>query len=485
MFPASRTLKAWALSALFALAPVAAAAQSVGLSGVEVGAAPGGSGGGVSSVATDSTLTGGPCTTSCTLSRSAITGAVTIPGASNVSSLGSFTSAQLATALTDETGSGAAVFGTAPVITLPNATGLPIATGVSGLGTGVATALGVNVGSAGAVVVNGGAIGAATGTSLALNGATIGSNVLAGTGTFAFSGIGSASGFNVTGSTIPTNGIFLDSANVLGFSANSTEYLTLNSSVLAAKVSGGPEFQLIAPTGSIPSVVTNSLDQTTGLGGAINHAALIAGATDQFDCITTGCVGGSATGGTKGAGSINATGLYVNGTAVTASSWVLLNTLTASNSAALSDTTSITGTYKNYAVVMDALVPATNSSNPEFLYSVNGGTSYLASGYANAIGSRVAYCSFWYTPTLGAFVELAQSSASMGVNGNLTFTANGGGAAYNFVGYGPFAGFDTTNNVIVYTYGCSNSTTTAVNAIRFQFSSGNITSGNIKIYGIP
>ena len=43
--------------------------------------------------------------------------------------------------------------------TLTNATGLPISTGVSGLGTGVATALAVNVGSAGAAVVNGGALG--------------------------------------------------------------------------------------------------------------------------------------------------------------------------------------------------------------------------------------------------------------------------------------------------------------------------------------
>ncbi len=42
---------------------------------------------------------------------------------------------------------------------LTNATGLPISTGVSGLGTGVATALGVNTGSAGAVVLFNGAGG--------------------------------------------------------------------------------------------------------------------------------------------------------------------------------------------------------------------------------------------------------------------------------------------------------------------------------------
>jgi len=79
-----------------------------------------------------------------------LTGAVTSVG--NATSLGSFTSANLSAALTDETGTGAAVFATSPTLvtpilgtptsgTLTNATGLPISTGVSGLGTGVATFL--------------------------------------------------------------------------------------------------------------------------------------------------------------------------------------------------------------------------------------------------------------------------------------------------------------------------------------------------------
>ena len=94
---------------------------------------------------TASGLTAGNVTTNANL-----TGAITSSG--NATSLGSFSSANLLGALTDETGTGSAVFATSPTLvtpilgtptsaTLTNATGLPIATGVSGLGTGVATFL--------------------------------------------------------------------------------------------------------------------------------------------------------------------------------------------------------------------------------------------------------------------------------------------------------------------------------------------------------
>ena len=88
---------------------------------------------------TASGLTAGNVTTNANL-----TGMVTSVG--NAASLGSFTSAQLATALTDETGSGATVFATSPTLVTPllgtptsgvltNCTGLPVVGG----GTGVAT----------------------------------------------------------------------------------------------------------------------------------------------------------------------------------------------------------------------------------------------------------------------------------------------------------------------------------------------------------
>jgi hypothetical protein len=77
---------------------------------------------------------------------------ITSFGTGIASFLGTPTSSNLAAAVTDETGSGALVFATSPTLvtpalgtpssaTLTNATGLPIASGVSGLGTGVATFL--------------------------------------------------------------------------------------------------------------------------------------------------------------------------------------------------------------------------------------------------------------------------------------------------------------------------------------------------------
>lgn len=100
-----------------------------------------------------------------------LTGAVTSVG--NASSLGSFTSAQLATALTDETGTGSAVFATSPTLVTP-ALGTP----ASGVVTNLTGTASINInGTVGATTANSGAFTTVTASSnITANGRVFGTS---------------------------------------------------------------------------------------------------------------------------------------------------------------------------------------------------------------------------------------------------------------------------------------------------------------------
>lgn len=111
--------------------------------------------------------------------------------------------------------------GTPASATLTNATGLPVATGISGLGTGIAAALAINTGSAGAPVLYNGAGGTPSaitltnGTGLPPSGVTgtaaiLGANTFTGAQTITANGAASTpplllSGTTYTGGTSTTN----------------------------------------------------------------------------------------------------------------------------------------------------------------------------------------------------------------------------------------------------------------------------------------
>lgn len=98
--------------------------------------------------------------------------------------------------------------------TLTNCTGLPIGSGVSGLGTGIATALGVAVGSAGAPVINGGALGTPSSGTV---------TNLTGTASINING--------TVGATTPSTGVFTDVTinGTLTIGNASTDTITQNS----------------------------------------------------------------------------------------------------------------------------------------------------------------------------------------------------------------------------------------------------------------
>ena len=152
--------------------------------------------------------------------------------------------------------------------TLTNATGLPVGTGISGLGTNVATALAVNVGTSGAFVVNGGALGTpSSGTLTNATGLPVGTGI-SGLGTNVATAlavnVGTAGAFVVNGGALgtPSSGTLTNATGLpvgTGISGLGTNVAT------ALAVSVGTAGAFVVNGGALGTPSSGTLTNATGL----------------------------------------------------------------------------------------------------------------------------------------------------------------------------------------------------------------------------
>jgi hypothetical protein len=178
---------------------------------------------------------------------------------------------------------------------------------------------------------------------------------------------------------------------------------------------------------------------------------------------------------------------------------VLLSTQTASASASISFTSGIDSTYDSYVFKFINIHPSALSSTFQFNLSTDGGSNY-----------NVTKTTTFFRPTHkedgtdGGITyrtpsDLAQSTAFQGLTqglGNGVTISNDASASGILTLFNPSSttyvkhfiaevqhmhNNDYSMDTFVAGYG---NTTSAVNAVRFQMSSGNIDDGIIKLYGV-
>jgi len=206
---------------------------------------------------------GGPLGTPSSGTLSNATG---LPVSTGVSGLGT----NVATALATNVGtSGAFVvnggaLGTPTSGTLTNATGLPVSTGISGLGTNVSTALATNVGTTGAFVVNGGALGTpSSGTLTNATGLPVGTGI-SGLGTNVATAlatnVGTSGAFVVNGGALgtPSSGT-LSNATGLPLTTGVTGVLPVANGGTNATSAGQATAKLAPITSTVTSATTVTL----------------------------------------------------------------------------------------------------------------------------------------------------------------------------------------------------------------------------------
>lgn len=173
---------------------------------------------------------------------------------------------------------------------------------------------------------------------------------------------------------------------------------------------------------------------------------------------------------------------------------VFLEAHTASSSATLDFTSFISSTYDDYVIEIVGILPATDAVNLQMEVGTGGGPTYDTTGshYSSVIAG--------FKNDGSAYGPVVQNSGIPELAHKVSSTTDFGGVQItmrfqlpqsttqrrNFTGYGQYVTNDGGLAVANLSLVAAQYVTlgTALTALRFLFTSGNIASGTIRIYGI-
>lgn len=164
----------------------------------------------------------------------------------------------------------------------------------------------------------------------------------------------------------------------------------------------------------------------------------------------------------------------------------LLATLTASASASLADTTSMTSAYSRYRLVIENLVPATDAQDFELKYNVGGvqSTNYLSTRLVATEATTVSGESTTHIKISGA-TTVDNTAANGGLCGELIIWNPSSTTTKKLLTGQTFHINDAGTHMLACTISAIwTGSNAAVTGFQVAASSGNITSGTIKIYGL-